>query len=67
MSFLIAGIVGGWEIILILAIVMLLFGGRKLPEFARGFAQSIKEFKKGVHDDPRDSSKSLGKGGHKEV
>jgi sec-independent protein translocase protein TatA len=61
MATIIAGIVGGWEIILILAIVMLLFGGRKLPEFARGFGQSIKEFKKGIHDDSKDAPKPLPK------
>jgi sec-independent protein translocase protein TatA len=33
------------EIILILAIVLLLFGGRKIPELMRGLGQGIKEFK----------------------
>lgn len=37
---------GGGEIILILAIVILLFGAKKLPELARGMGQGIKEFKK---------------------
>lgn len=42
---------GGMEIVLIFAIVVLLFGAKKLPGLARGIGQSIKEFKKGVHDD----------------
>lgn len=42
---------GGMEIVLILAIVILLFGAKKLPGLARGIGQSIKEFKKGVRDD----------------
>jgi sec-independent protein translocase protein TatA len=42
----IAGMIGGWEIIAILAIVLLLFGGSKLPELAKGLGKSIKEFKK---------------------
>jgi sec-independent protein translocase protein TatA len=42
---------GGMEIVLIFAIVVLLFGARKLPGLARGIGQSIKEFKKGVRDD----------------
>ena len=37
---------GGWELILILAVVLLLFGARKLPDLARGLGQGIKEFKK---------------------
>ena len=37
---------GGWEVILILAVVMVLFGARKLPELAKGLGQGIKEFKK---------------------
>ncbi len=38
--------VGGGEIILILALVLILFGARKLPELARGLGQGIREFKK---------------------
>lgn len=36
---------GGGEIILILAVVMLLFGGKKLPELARGLGKGIRDFK----------------------
>jgi sec-independent protein translocase protein TatA len=36
---------GGGEIILILAIVLILFGAKKLPELAKGLGQGIKEFK----------------------
>lgn len=42
---------GGMEIVLIFAIVVLLFGAKKLPGLARGIGQSIKEFKKGVRDE----------------
>jgi len=37
---------GGTELILILAVALLLFGGKKLPELAKGLGQSIREFKK---------------------
>ncbi|MDB6015745.1 MAG: twin-arginine translocation protein TatA/E family subunit [Pedosphaera sp.] len=38
--------IGGGEIILILALVFVLFGAKKLPELAKGLGQGIKEFKK---------------------
>ncbi|HEX9785809.1 MAG TPA: twin-arginine translocase TatA/TatE family subunit [Opitutaceae bacterium] len=37
---------GPWEILLVLAVIMLLFGAKRLPELAKGFGKSIKEFKK---------------------
>jgi sec-independent protein translocase protein TatA len=40
---------GGGEIILILAIVLILFGAKKLPELAKGLGQGIQEFKKATH------------------
>ena len=42
---------GGGELVLILAILLLLFGGSKLPSLARGLGQSVKEFKKAQQDD----------------
>jgi sec-independent protein translocase protein TatA len=48
---------GGWEWIVILFIVLLLFGGRKLPELTRSVGQSIKEFRKAsAEDDGEDPS-----------
>ena len=41
---------GGWEVILILAVVLILFGAKKLPELARGLGQGIKEFKKASNE-----------------
>ena len=40
----------GWEIVLILAIVLVLFGAKKLPELAKGLGHGIKEFKKATRD-----------------
>ena len=40
------------EILVILAIVLLLFGGRKIPELARGLGEGIKNFRSSVKDDP---------------
>lgn len=44
------GFIGGWELILILAVVLLLFGAKKLPELAKGLGTGIKEFKKASRD-----------------
>jgi len=41
----------GQEIFLVFLIVLLLFGGAKLPSLARGLGQSIKEFKKAARED----------------
>jgi sec-independent protein translocase protein TatA len=40
-----------WEIVLILAVVVLFFGVKKLPGLARGFGQGIKEFKTAVREE----------------
>lgn len=42
---------GGMELVIILAIVMLLFGATKLPALAKGLGQSVKEFKKASQED----------------
>ena len=39
------------EILIIVLIILLLFGGRKLPELARGIGESIKELRKGIKGD----------------
>jgi sec-independent protein translocase protein TatA len=36
----------GWEVVAILAIVLIIFGAKKLPELAKGLGQGIKEFRK---------------------
>lgn len=36
---------GPWQIVLIVMVVLLLFGGRKIPELMRGLGSGIKEFK----------------------
>ena len=44
--FIIGGIIGPWQIILIVLVVLLLFGGRKIPELMKGLGQGLSEFKK---------------------
>lgn len=58
-----AGMFGGWEMLLLLAVVLLLFGAKKLPELAKGLGKSIKEFKKASNeaDDETTEAKSAPK------
>jgi len=45
------GMPGGMEWILIAFVVLLLFGGKKIPELAKGLGSGIKNFKKAIKDD----------------
>jgi sec-independent protein translocase protein TatA len=45
------GMPGGMEWVLIAFVVLLLFGGKKIPELAKGLGSGIKNFKKAVKDD----------------
>ena len=44
------GMFGGYEIVLIIVAVVLLFGGKKIPELARGLGKGVKEFKDAAED-----------------
>ena len=44
------GNLGAGEIILILLVVLILFGAKKIPELARGIGKGMSEFKKGLRD-----------------
>ena len=46
-----AGMIGPPQVALIVIVVLLLFGGRKIPELMKGLGKGIKEFKEGVKDD----------------
>jgi len=45
------GMIGGPQIILIIAVVLLLFGGRKIPELMKGLGSGIKEFKNATKEE----------------
>lgn len=45
------GKIGVPELLLILVIVLLVFGGRKIPEIARGLGEGIRNFKEGMRSD----------------
>lgn len=58
-ALLLYGFPGGTELVVIAVVVLLLFGGRKIPEMMRGLGTGIKEFKKGVSEDDESSKKEL--------
>ena len=41
---------GIWEILIILVVILVVFGPRRLPEMAKGIGQSVREFRKGIRD-----------------
>jgi len=51
---------GGGEIILILATVLILFGAKKLPDLARGFGEGIFRFRDELDDAANDAGRSIG-------
>jgi len=42
--------IGAWEIVAIVAVIVLLWGGRKIPELMRGLGKGVKEFKSGMNE-----------------
>jgi sec-independent protein translocase protein TatA len=51
------GEVGPMQIILVLAVILLLFGGKKIPELMRGLGSGVKEFKNAAKEDDKSESK----------
>ncbi len=51
LSLIFLGMIGGPQIILIIAVVLLLFGGRKIPELMKGLGSGIKEFKNATKEE----------------
>jgi sec-independent protein translocase protein TatA len=50
MNVMLAGFLGGWEVVVLLLLALLLFGAKKLPELAKGLGTGIKEFKKATRE-----------------
>lgn len=44
----------GWEWIIILVVILLLFGGKKIPELMRGLGKGVRSFKEGMNDAKRE-------------
>jgi sec-independent protein translocase protein TatA len=67
-TMIIGGVIGPKEIILIVLAILLLFGGKKIPELMRGIGEGIKEFKKSsrLDDDSQNKEKETQKSDTKE-
>ena len=55
------GMVGPWQIVIIAVIILLLFGGKKIPELMRGLGRGVKEFKEGINPDEEEEKKEKDK------
>lgn len=58
-----------WQIIVILVIVLLLFGGKKIPELMKGLGSGVKNFKKAINEDDEEDKKpeNLPKDANKDI
>ena len=50
------GPLGIWELLIILVVLLLIFGPRRLPDMAKGIGQSVREFRKGIRNMQTDIS-----------
>jgi len=53
--FVLLGMLGGWEIALIVLVVLIIFGGKKIPELMKGLGKGMKEFKKATQEEDDNS------------
>ena len=51
------GVVGPWQVAIIVVLVLLLFGGKKIPELMRGLGSGIKEFKDASKEENKEENK----------
>ena len=44
------GVVGPWQVVIIALVILLLFGGKKIPELMKGLGKGVKSFKEGLDE-----------------
>jgi sec-independent protein translocase protein TatA len=64
MNTILFGFIGMWETVAILAVVLVLFGAKKVPELARGLGQGIKEFRKATRAVEEDLNRAFDEEDH---
>ena len=57
-SMTILGVIGPWQVVLIVLVVLILFGGKKIPELMKGLGKGMKEFKDATKEIDKDKEKS---------
>jgi len=50
------GTIGPWQVVLIALLLLLFFGGRKIPELMKGLGKGVKNFKDGMKEDDDDNT-----------
>ena len=50
------GMIGPWQIVIIVAVLMILFGAKKIPDLMKGFGKGIKEFKDATKENNEDKA-----------
>ena len=56
--FILLGMLGGWEIALIVLVVLIIFGGKKIPELMKGLGKGMKEFKNATKENSEDEKET---------
>ena len=44
------GVIGPWQVVIIALVILLLFGGKKIPELMKGLGKGVKSFKEGMNE-----------------
>lgn len=44
------GVIGPWQVVIIALVIVLLFGGKKIPELMKGLGKGVKSFKEGINE-----------------
>ena len=57
-SMTILGVIGPWQVVLIVLVVLILFGGKKIPELMKGLGKGMKEVKDATKEIDKDKEKS---------
>jgi sec-independent protein translocase protein TatA len=58
------GVIGPWQILAVVVLIVLLFGAKRIPELMRGAGRGVKEFKDAINkdytaDDPKSENKKI--------